>query len=94
MGKEDKKKVSAEDMFSRLLQREGLSLSHESGDDGPTMTELDVAMSALKVAHAIMNLLLNKGFVSVEEAMEYLALSHQAIDSYIDIVDHEPDGGL
>lgn len=91
MAKDDKKKITAEDMFGRLLEQQGLSPMGAVDNDGPVMTELDVAMNALKVAHAVLNALINKRILSIDEAMEYLIVSHEVIDSYMEIVDEQMD---
>ena len=91
MAKDDKKKITAEDMFGRLLEQQGLSPMGAVDNDGPVMTELDVAMNALKVAHAVLNALINKRILSIDEAMEYLIVSHEVIDSYMEIIDEQMD---
>ncbi len=91
MAKDDKKKITAEDMFGRLLEQQGLSPMGAVDNDSPVMTELDVAMNALKVAHAVLNALINKRILSIDEAMEYLIVSHEVIDSYMEIVDEQMD---
>jgi hypothetical protein len=91
VAKDDKKKITAEDMFGRLLEQQGLSPMGAVDNDGPVMTELDVAMNALKVAHAVLNALINKRILSIDEAMEYLIVSHEVIDSYMEIVDEQMD---
>lgn len=91
MAKDDKKKITAEDMFGRLLEQQGLSPMGAVDNDGPVMTELDVAMNALKVAHAVLNALINKRILSIDEAMEYLIVSHEVIDSYMEIIDEQID---
>lgn len=91
MAKDDKKKITTEDMFGRLLEQQGLSPMGAVDNDGPVMTELDVAMNALKVAHAVLNALINKRILSIDEAMEYLIVSHEVIDSYMEIVDEQMD---
>jgi hypothetical protein len=91
VAKDDKKKITAEDMFGRLLEQQGLSPMGAVDNDGPVMTELDVAMNALKVAHAVLNALINKRILSIDEAMEYLIVSHEVIDSYMEIIDEQMD---
>lgn len=91
MAKDDKKKITAEDMFGRLLEQQGLSPMGAVDNDGPVMTELDVAMNALKVAHAVLSALINKRILSIDEAMEYLIVSHEVIDSYMEIIDEQMD---
>lgn len=87
---DDDKKMTADDMFNKILKKEGISPISKNSEE-PTMTEFDLAMSAFKMANALLNILISKRLVTPEDALTFLDATSEVIDSQIELDGDGPD---
>ncbi len=88
---EDRGRISAEEMLNRLLKQEGVSMEAKPDSHGvlevPQMTEFDLAMTAFKVAHVAISILLDRKFVTPQELAAYIAFANEAMDNLFEVVE-------